>query len=136
MAYTYDPTQIGSLGKDRMRFEIGDIVRDDEEFQPYVSDEEIEAIIATGCSWRKAKIQILEAICRTLQFEVDTKVGPLSLSLGERAKRFKDMLDELKAEDASISPVVVSAVAKNKKPPYFYSDMMHNRRSDGDWRNR
>lgn len=132
MAYTYDPTCIGTDGKDKMRFEIGDIVREDEEYKPYISDEEIEAVLATGCSWRKAKIKILEAICRTLQYEVDTRVGPLSLELGERARRWKTMLDELKAEDVSISPAVSAATKRDVNPPYFYADMMHNKRSGGE----
>ncbi len=116
-----------------MRFELGDIVRDGEEFEPYLADEEIDAILKTGCTWAHAKVLCLESIVRSLSFEVDTKVGPLTLNYNDRAEMWRKMLDDARAEDVSISGSVSAAGRGKSGPPYFYADMHKNDRSDDRW---
>lgn len=53
--YTYDDTKISKRGKDRMRFELGDVMTDDGARNSYLSDEEIEAMIEVNKpSWLRA----------------------------------------------------------------------------------
>mgnify|MGYP006990126450 FL=1 len=69
-----------------------------------LSDEEYTAILALHPNkWRKAKLALLSSIMHGFMYEVDTKVGPLSLSLRQRAEAWKAMYDELKAEDAMMA---------------------------------
>lgn len=132
--YSYDPSKIAERGIHKMRFELGDIVRDGDEFDPYLADEEIAAILGTGCTWAHAKVLCLESIVRSLSFEVDTKVGPLTLNYNDRAEMWRKMLDDARAEDVSISGTVSAASRGSAKPPYFYADMHKNDRSDDRWR--
>lgn len=46
---------------------------------------------------------------RKFAFEPDTKVGPLSLSMGERAKLWKEMYEDLK-KDLKASAASVEAI--------------------------
>lgn len=83
--YSYDPTKIGERGKDRMRFELGDTITEGEGQAAALSDEEYEAILATYPGrWKRAKLALIESIMRRFSYEVDEKVGPLSLSLRQR----------------------------------------------------
>lgn len=129
--YSYDPSKIGEHGKDRMRFELGDIASDGAEFDSYLADEEIEAVIASEKTWGRAKVRLIESVCRALSYEVDTKAGPLSLAYGDRAERWRRMLEEARAEDVSIASSVAASVRGNAQgEAYFYAGMHHNERSD------
>lgn len=141
--YTYDPAAISDYGMDRMRFELGDVMVDGSEKTCALCDEEYRAVIpdgidSDGIPWKEAKLRCLEAIMRKFAYEPDTKVGPLSLSLGERAKLWKEMHDELK-RDLSVSAADVSAIlplSENPEtgcitPPYFYAGMMSHEESEG-----
>ena len=47
---------------------------------PEARDQEIQAAIgAHPASWKRAKLMLLESLCRRFAYEVDTKTGPLSL---------------------------------------------------------
>lgn len=101
MSYTYNPEKIVNPGKDRMRFELGDVMVEGGVETCALTDEEYNAILSkykSETQWKKAKLEILKSIVFRFSYEVDTKVGPLSLSLSERSKHWKTMCDELKKE--------------------------------------
>lgn len=123
-SYTYDPGAITKNGKDRMRFELGDTMVEGQDETCALTDEEYKAALALyPKSWRKAKLKCLESIVHRFSYEVDTKVGPLSLSLHQRAERWKKMLDELKAEDAKMA--VPSAHPRAISPEHYFFEGMH-----------
>ena len=45
-SYTYEPSNITSTGKDRMRFELGDTMVESGSDTAYLSDEEIAAMLS------------------------------------------------------------------------------------------
>ena len=86
-SFTYDPTKIPENGKDRMRFELGDTMVEGAEETCALTDEEYAAALTMYPKrWRKDKIACLRSIVTRFMYEVDTKVGPLSLSLHQRAE--------------------------------------------------
>ena len=128
--YTFDPSKIQENGKDRMRFELGDTMVEGEGETCALSDEEYTAIIAMYHNkWRKAKLALLSSIMYGFMYEVDTKVGPLSLSLRQRAEAWKAMYDELKAEDAMMA--VPSAHPQAISPQHYFYEGMHDNREQG-----
>ena len=89
--YTYAPDKIQENGKDRMRFELGDTMVEGRSDTSALTDEEIEAAFKMyPDSWKRAKLALLESICRRFAYEVDTKEGPLSFSLNQRAKLWRE----------------------------------------------
>lgn len=128
--YTYDPAQIKDYGKDRMRFELGDTMVEGGADTSALTDEEIEVIIEMNSKgWKKAKLALLESLCRRFAYEPDTKTGPLSFAFGERAKLWREDYIKLKAEVSigSVSVPDYSLDTKgNEKPPYFFVGMMEN----------
>lgn len=128
--YTYDPSKIQENGKDRMRFELGDTMVEGEAETCALSDEEYTAILALHPNkWRKAKLALLSSIMHSFMYEVDTKVGPLSLSLRQRAEAWKAMYDELKAEDAMMA--VPSAHPQAISSQHYFYEGMHDNREQG-----
>lgn len=124
--FTYDPSQIKANGKDRMRFELGDTMVEGAADTCALTDEEINAVLELYSNrWKKAKVSLVESVCRRFSYEVDTKVGPLSLGLQSRAEAWKELYRELKAEFGDYSvPCLNSAITNGS--PYFYSGMMDN----------
>lgn len=134
-AYTYDPANVREPGKDRMRFELGDVMVDGGPDTTALTDEEIQAAIdAYPKSWKRAKLMLLESLCRRFAYEVDTKTGPLWLYMQERAKLWREDYDKLKkevsAESCRVPPPVGSEAAG--KPPYFYTGMQRNERAGNE----
>ena len=130
-AYTYNPANVKEPGKDRMRFELGDVMVDGLSDTTALTDEEIQVAIDTyPKSWKRAKLMLLESLCRRFAYEVDTKTGPLQLNMQERAKLWREDYDKLKkevsAESCSISQFRNGA---HNKPPYFYTGMQQNERA-------
>ena len=130
-AYTYDPGKLKEFGKDRMRFELGDTMVEGLSDTTALTDEEIQAAIESyPKSWKRAKLFLLESLCRRFAYEVDTKTGPLQLYMQERAKLWREDYDKLKkevsAESCSISQFRNGA---HNKPPYFYTGMQQNERA-------
>lgn len=129
--YNYDPTKVTEPGVSRMRFELGDTMVEGESQTSYLTDEEIEAALSMyPRSWKRAKLHLLLSLYRRFQYEVDTKTGPLSFSLNQRAERFKKMYDDLKKEVEVEMMVVPGSQRGPKKPPYFYAGMQENMRAD------
>ena len=130
--YNYDPTKVSEQGKDRMRFELGDTMVEGGSDTTALSDEEIEAALATHPkSWKRAKLMLLESICRRFAYEVDTKTGPLTLSFGDRAKLWREDYEALKKEVSAGSCSVPKPGGNGvpNKPPYFYAGMQQNERA-------
>lgn len=130
--YTYEPGNIKDFGKDRMRFELGDIMVEGLSDTTALTDEEIQAAIELYPeSWKRAKLMLLESLCRRFAYEVDTKTGPLWLYMQERAKIWREDYEKLKKE-VSAESCVPNNGGRNK-PPYFYAGMQRNERVGGRW---
>lgn len=129
--YTYEPGSITNAGIDRMRFELGDTMVDGGADTCALTNEEIEAALETfPKKWKRAKLMLLESICRRFAFEVDTKEGPLSFSLSDRAKLWREDYEKLKKEVSLEAMAVPSPPTGNSyKDPYFYTGMLRNTRS-------
>lgn len=130
--YTYDPTRLTEMGKDRMRFELGDTMVEGGSETSALTDEEISAALECHSSrWKRAKLMLLESLCRRFAYEVDTRTGPLSLELQERAKLWRKDYDDLKKEVSAESAVIPGFGPDSAhKPPYFYTGMQENERAD------
>ena len=131
--YTYNPEKIKEYGKDRMRFELGDVMVDGLSDTTALTDEEIQAAIDTyPKSWKRAKLMLLESLCRRFAYEVDTKTGPLWLYMQERAKLWRLDYDKLKKEvltESGSVPPLGNGNEPAEKPPYFYTGMQQNERA-------
>lgn len=129
--YTYEPGNIKEFGKDRMRFELGDTMVEGGSDTAALTDREIQtAIEAYPASWKRAKLMLLESLCRRFAYEVDTRTGPLTLSMGDRAERWRKDYDVLKKE-VSVESCRVPKYGNGRhhKPPYFYTGMQQNERT-------
>ncbi|MCD8011644.1 MAG: hypothetical protein LUG99_00430 [Lachnospiraceae bacterium] len=129
--YNYDPGKITEDGMDRMRFELGDTMVEGGPDTCALTDEEICAALAMYPKrWKRAKLALLESICRRFAYEVDTKEGPLSFNFYDRAKLWREDYEALKAEveEENIS-LPNFGNSRAKKPPYFYTGMMQNQRA-------
>lgn len=136
MTYTYDPSMIGTASVSRMRFELGDTAVAGGADTAYLSDEEINGMLAAHPTFNRAKIALVEAVYMRLSYEVTTRVGPLSLDLQARADHWKKLLDDLKGAlpSAPKAPAyIASANGKDGNAPYFYSGM-HDNLSAGEER--
>ncbi len=130
-AYTYEPEKIKELGKDRMRFELGDTMVEGLSDTTALTDEEIQAAIeAYPKSWKRAKLMLLESICRRFAYEANTRTGPLTLELHDRAKLWREDYDKLKKEIlAESGGVPLFGGGCSGKLPYFYTGMQQNERA-------
>ena len=128
-AYTYDPTKIAQGDKDQMRFELGDTMVEGGADTCALSDAEYTAIIEATPRWKKAKLRCIESILFRFSYEVDTRVGALSLSLSQRLEAWRRLRDELKAEVETAAPVANPQAIGG--PHYFHTGMMENRRGGG-----
>lgn len=129
--YTYEPGNIRESGKDRMRFELGDTMVEGGSDTTALTDQEIQAAIeAYPVSWKRAKLFLLESLCRRFAYEVDTKTGPLWLYMQDRAKLWREDYDKLKKEvSAEFSSIPQFRNGAHNKPPYFYTGMQQNERA-------
>ena len=68
--YTYDPGNIITAGLDLMRFELGDTMVEGGADTCALTDEEISAALKKyPKKWKRAKLMLLESICRRFAFE-------------------------------------------------------------------
>lgn len=116
--YTYEPEKISENGKDRMRFELGDTMVEGGADTSALADAEITAALEMyPGKWKRAKLALLESICRRFSYEPDTKTGPLSFSFGERAKQWREDYEKLKRRlpmDAFPFPVLELELTEEK----------------------
>lgn len=129
-AYTYEPSKVTEYGKDRMRFELGDTMVEGQADTTALTDQEIQAAIdAYPKKWKRAKLMLLESLCRRFAYEVNTKTGPLTLTFSDRAKLWREDYEALKKE-VSAGSCSVSRLGNEipNKPPYFYTGMHQNER--------
>lgn len=128
--YTYEPEKISENGKDRMRFELGDTMVEGGSDTSALADAEITAALEMyPGKWKRAKLALLESICRRFAYEPDTKTGPLSFSFGERAKQWREDYEKLKKEVANgcaSVPRFGVGIDEREKQPYFHTGMMEN----------
>lgn len=130
-SYNYNPENIKEYGKDRMRFELGDTMVEGGSDTTALTDEEIQAAVELHPkAWKKAKLMLLESLCRRFAYEVDTKTGPLSLSMQGRAKMWREDYEALKKEvSAGTVSVPLSACGGSGGKAYFHKDMQKNERT-------
>jgi hypothetical protein len=132
MTYSYDPTQIKAGGKDQMRFELGDTFTDEDAETCALADEEYTAIIESYTSgnatkkWKRAKLDVLQAIVFKLAYQVDTKIDVLTYDFGERAERWKALYDELSQELTAADSIPTMSAEATHKQPYFFGGMLNN----------
>ena len=125
--YNYDPSKIQEPGISRMRFELGDTMVEGGPDTAALADEEIQAAIGMyPKSWKRAKLMLLESLCRRFAYEVDMKTGPLTLSLWR--EDYETLKKEVRAESCMVPN---SLRGKGGKPPYFYTGMQQNERMAG-----
>lgn len=130
-AFTYNGARIADGGKDQMRFELGDTMVAESEKTAYLSDEEIAAVLAKFPNrWKRAKLELVKSLLFRFSYEVDTKTGPVSWSLGQRHAMWKKLYDELKAEVAA-NESLPSLPDCTGRPPYFVEGMHDNREGMG-----
>lgn len=124
--YSYDPTKIAERGMDRMRFELGDTDTSAGRDTAALCDDEYAAIIEIyGSNWSRAKLACVESILRRFSYEVDTKVGPLTLNFSQRIAVWQSLRDELKKVVASSSAPLANRQAVSRKH-YYYPGMQQN----------
>lgn len=139
-SYNYNPEKLNENGKDRMRFELGDTLVEGKEETCALCDEEYQALIPDTINgkrqWLKAKLACLESIFRRFSYEVDTKTGPVSLALGNRAKlwqeEYEKVKEELKASSISVGSVMLNRKYGTDPPPYFYNGMQSYAEAEGE----
>ena len=124
LSFTYDPRNIGVPGKDKMRFELGDMLIENPN-ERYLSDEEITAVIEANASWKRAKLALVESLLHRFAYEVDTKSGPVDWKLSQRYAAWKKLYDELKDETAAANSLP-SMPSSAVRPPYFHEGMHDN----------
>mgnify|MGYP001043198216 CR=1 FL=1 len=131
-SYIYQSEKIIEYNKDRMRFELGDTMVEGGSQTTALTDEEIQAALTCyPMSWKQAKLMLLESLCRRFAYEVDTKTGPLTLELHNRAILWKADYEALKREvklERSSVPMVDASI---RKSAYFYTGMQENERAKG-----
>lgn len=128
--YEYDPAKIKDNGKDRMRFELGDTMTEGGSDTCALTDEEIEAALDLYPErFKRAKLALLESICRRLSYEVNTTEGPVKLELLSRARLWREDYEALKKELAesgtTVPPYGVGSDGMPKRPS-FWKNMMIN----------
>lgn len=132
-SYNYNPANVKEYGLDRMRFELGDVMVEGRNETAALCDEEITAAIETyPKSWKRAKLMLLESLCRRFAYEIDTKTGPLTLSFQDRAELWRKDYEKLKEEVSNEGISVPGPMKGCGKPPYFYAGMQQNRRVFGE----
>jgi hypothetical protein len=129
LIYTYDPGRMRDSARDRMRFELGDTQTEGGAETCALCDAEYDVVIAeypaTPKGWKKAKLALIESILARFSYEVDTKVGPMSLSLSQRIPNWLRLRDELKAELRKYSVPSANPKAVSSEH-YFYEGMTDN----------
>lgn len=107
--YTYDPGNVKELGKDRMRFELGDVMVEGCSDTTALTDEEIQAAIETyPKSWKKAKLMLLESLCRRFSYEVNTKNGSTNVRIARKGEVMAGRLRQ--AEKRGVSRMQCTAL--------------------------
>lgn len=130
--YTYEPANIRKPCKDRMRFELGDTMVEGGPDTSALTDIEIEtAIELYPESWKRAKLMLLESLCRRFAYEPDTKTEKLWLYLHSRAELWRKDYEALKKELEVETCSVPKFSNGSCNPPYFYAGMQQNERA---WR--
>ena len=132
-SYNYDPADIKGQTVSRMRFELGDTMVEGGSDTTALTDEEIQVAIDSYPNlWKRAKLMLLESLYRRFSYEVDTKTGPLTLNLHDRAAMWREdylaLKKEIPQESCSVPPFAGGAT---NKPPYFYAGMQQNERAKG-----
>ena len=134
--YEYDPAKIAENGKDRMRFELGDTMTDGGPDTCALTDEEIcAALNLYPEKWKRAKLALLESLCRRFSYEVNTTEGPVKLELLGRAKLWRADYEALKKELADAGTTVPSygmGIDGEPKRPSFWKNMMINMEAESD----
>lgn len=128
--YTYDPLKINDNGINQMRFELGDTMTEGGEETCPLCDEEYTLILRemkqNQKNWKYAKMKCLKAIVMKLAYEVNYTADGLHISLNERYKRWKEILDKMeKSHQIPVSTTPIGNKVRDKGH-YFYLGMQNN----------
>lgn len=104
MTWTY--TDPGSIPRDVVRFLVGDTDSTD----PQLSDEEIAFLLSQQSNPYRAAALAAGSLAAKFSRQVTKSVGTLSLSLSDKAQRYRDLSAQLKleAENNTSPPIPVS----------------------------
>lgn len=93
MAWSYggDPT---TSDRDWVRFRIGDTVETDQ----LITDGEIASMLAQEPTKQKAALLVAKALLAKWAREVNSKMGKLTLDLGQRIDALKSVIEDLRRE--------------------------------------
>ena len=129
MAWSYSGNPSSSM-LDRLRFEIQDTSSED----PLLSDEELTFLLTNYTIYRAAAKACL-AIAMKFAKLADKRIGPISISAGERAEKYLQLADKFSRRyligepySGNMSKDDESSDVTNKdlKQPKFWKDMMTN----------
>lgn len=126
MAFTYsqDPT---TSPLDEVRFLIGDTVSTD----PMLQDAEINYLLVSQPAPRQAAISACRTLARKFARQPGSRsIGDVSISYADLSKRFNDLADQLKIENAS-SGFTVPTPSMTNTP----NETAHFRDDDFQWTN-
>ena len=114
-----------------MRFELGDVLVDEQDKTTLLTDEEILAVLAAfPHAWRRAKFELVKSVLYRFAPEVDTRSGPVQWSLSQRHAQWKALYEELKKEQSAMR-ALPEISGTHHRPPYFYEGMHDNRQNGG-----
>lgn len=99
LAWSYDPDQIMTSPKDKVRFLVGDVVA----AEPLVQDEEIQFALAEHRNIYEAAAAVCDSIAALYSRKVDHTTGEVSTSHSQRAKAYADRAKELRQQAKSKS---------------------------------
>lgn len=123
MTYSYNPSNLGERGLDRMRFELGDTFVAEPEKTAYLSDEEISAVLDSSASWKRAKLRLVETLLHRFAYEVDTKIKEAEWKLNQRVDEWQALYKRLKGEveaEELMDGGEFGFTGKKVRPPIFY----------------
>lgn len=107
-SYTGDP---GARDLDMVRFLLGDTDSTD----PQLTDEEINAMLTVHVTAQRAAAGCANVLVAKYTRMVDKSIGDLSISYSQRAKAFKELAAQLKADSPVVpEPFSAAMVAADK----------------------
>ncbi len=91
MTWTYDNTDPGNTDKDQVRLMVGDTDTGDQQ----LTDEEITYFLTTYTTVGGAAVYAARAILAEVSRQVTRAVGDLKINLSDRAKAYRELINDL-----------------------------------------
>lgn len=98
MTWTYDPTAVSyPTSRDKVRLAIGDTDTNDQQLM----NEEIDGVLATDTDVNSASVQCCVSLAAKYARRVSIAIGPLRMSLQDRADFYLKLANQLQGSAAS-----------------------------------